>query len=399
VGKVFTVMCSMGLMPGLDGHVPHTGRWGSVSEHNARQSAGHMVHGTLPTVYVLTYTSWEDGDDEDDDHRAKVRKKAWRCRCVLRDPEKTATATMITWIGQPVDTLWHQLQYLDEEGSALAVVLSDDSPFESCMLRITAGLRGCTGDGVSLAPVFWDLDSKVGRAWATRRVRFHSCSMVAQIVWRFIWKFEDWPYRIFEGCDPDKREDTVDKFWAARLCCLDATMMKTRHIFQGHADMLRCEAFWEHLWEVRREMRLTNMHRERLLARFKRNAPGPHPYMERVCAGGTLAQWLHHHIQAGGTHPMSSTRSALLKEQMPIRASRNLITDGRKSRAHVIYMNTRYRELRAEMDAPVSRADYFRRDSRGYLLHDQTPDMCRLIRMGGGVSGMWGNPRGVWSCI
>ncbi len=98
--------------------------------------------------------------------------------------------------------------------------------------------------------------------------------------------------------------------------------------------------FLEHLKQLRSRMTVCNMHIERLLARFKKCVHGKHPLMEKIVAAGTLSQWLHLHMAAGGHHPTALYREDLLRQGVPLEAER--YQDGRKSRANMIYANKMY---------------------------------------------------------
>ena len=69
---------------------------------------------------------------------------------------------------------------------------------------------------------------------------------------------------------------------------------------------------WDHLFHVQSGIELSNMGLERMLARFRKCAPGKHPLIERIASAGTLSQFLASHRAAGGKHPLERQRSSLL---------------------------------------------------------------------------------------
>ena len=62
-------------------------------------------------------------------------------------------------------------------------------------------LRGCSGDGVSLRPLFWHHEgSDMGKL--CKDVRLRLLSMLVQVWWRFELRFQSWPFLLFKGCLP-----------------------------------------------------------------------------------------------------------------------------------------------------------------------------------------------------
>ena len=127
--------------------------------------------------------------------------------------------------------------------------------------------------------------------------------------------------------------------------------------------MAQATGFRDHLRDVQGVLKLSNMHIERLLARFKRNAPGKQPSIERVLGSGILSQWLHHHLSSGGRHPASLKQSDLIEEGVPLIAGNKQSVDGRKSRPNMIYFAAKYKEHKAVCAAAghkVTRDEYVR---------------------------------------
>ena len=101
---------------------------------------------------------------------------------------------------------------------------------------------------------------------------------------------------------------------------------------------------WDHLFHVQSGIELSNMGLERMLARFRKCAPGKHPLIERIASAGTLSQFLASHRAAGGKHPLERQRSSLLAAGVHLKVRSKFQKDGRKSRANVRYAAARYKD-------------------------------------------------------
>ena len=94
-----------------------------------------------------------------------------------------------------------------------------------------------------------------------------------------------------------------------------------------------------------RKGKATNMHLERLLARYrtaaKFGADGP-PHAQRVVSGGCMSQILQSHLAAGGTDPRHIRRGELLEKGVPLRAAkRGRQRQPNKCRAKIMYAQER----------------------------------------------------------
>ena len=83
---------------------------------------------------------------------------------------------------------------------------------------------------------------------------------------------------------------------------------------------------------------LTNMGCERLLAQIKCSAAGAGsgpPNVERLCAAGTLTQWLQQHLAARGEDPRLMSRRQVLEQGAPLlRQAKGLSKGSRATRSH-----------------------------------------------------------------
>ena len=99
-----------------------------------------------------------------------------------------------------------------------------------------------------------------------------------------------------------------------------------------------------------RAAHLTNMGCERLLAQIKCAAmsagSGAAPDVERICAAGTLTQWLGEHLAARGTDPRFKTRKQLLDWGAPLQchAKRHKVDYHRAAGSFVTFLNMKRSE-------------------------------------------------------
>ena len=70
-------------------------------------------------------------------HRLKLRKKAWRAKCVGQFPERREASCLMAFLGAPVENLIQRLQYLDaRRNCVLDTMRSDSCPFTACRLQL-----------------------------------------------------------------------------------------------------------------------------------------------------------------------------------------------------------------------------------------------------------------------
>ena len=90
VHKIVAAIVESGMLCNNGTGLPAKARWGSMTISISKQVCGIMTHGILPQAIRLAFNKWEAGDpgeEEDDEHRALVRGKAHRAKCVLSDDE------------------------------------------------------------------------------------------------------------------------------------------------------------------------------------------------------------------------------------------------------------------------------------------------------------------------
>ncbi len=189
-------------------------------------------------------------------------------------------------------------------------------------LRIVEA-EGAEGEGQAVSQADPLLMAEAARDVAS--VRKTCLSMVAQVYWRLVVQYEDWPYPLAASTDPSCSGEDVrkvaERLWSENLCCLDEPCSrKVRMLFPSAEEMLRDEDFMEMLRLWGRRGRLCNMHVERILSLVRKSVSEAVPNLERLCGAGFLAQTLREHRQAGGRHPSATSRRDLQRVAVPIRA-------------------------------------------------------------------------------
>ena len=145
------------------GGLPSESRWGSVSNTNSLAAFGLMFHGLLQRVWKRAYPSWESGSavldlleevpqNNNEDFHLTLRRKVYRVHKFLT--ERGERACIMSVVAEPLDWLWHRLQYLDETGSSLLDIGSPDrNPFRQSQVQL-ASLLSLPFDQTAMA-VLW----------------------------------------------------------------------------------------------------------------------------------------------------------------------------------------------------------------------------------------------------
>eukprot|EP00969_Alexandrium_andersonii_P066719 2941527-Alexandrium_andersonii.AAC.1 len=111
----------------------------------------------------------------------------------------------------PLSHLWQKLQRLDADGKALFDAIdARASPFRAASLDLAAMLTAPVAEG-PLAPVFhqfaleWESLDEAGdvtRAALVQEARRILASQIAQVWWRFIRKYEGFPFKLLQLVHP-----------------------------------------------------------------------------------------------------------------------------------------------------------------------------------------------------
>lgn len=96
--------------------------------------------------------------------------------------------------------------------------------------------------------------------------------------------------------------------------CVGLFRRQVKSFFSNAPALLADDDFAELMRWCAKEIKLSNMDVERLLAQVRASAPKDRASVERTCSSGMLAQWLHEHMDGGGRHPCAVHRSQLIEE-------------------------------------------------------------------------------------
>ena len=136
VDLMLSTTCQLNLLQASDCRLPSTDDWRTCGEACGRSSLGMLCNDLLGVVFAAGCPSWNeigemdlgnaDDAEEGRDVRAKIQKKAWRSRCVLRESVQRRKILLLCWLGGPVEDLMSQLQWLDRAKQGLMDVQIPD---------------------------------------------------------------------------------------------------------------------------------------------------------------------------------------------------------------------------------------------------------------------------------
>ena len=216
----------------MDNHsgLPNKIRWGSMAESVAPQTAGIMLNGLLMATITQSFRHFDDGDpgeENQDDFRNMMKRKAWRVRCVGNDAATHRRIVLANFISQPLDHVWHRVQHLDDVGGGFKdCVIDKTNPFAQACRSMISMLKDIEA-GHELDTLFWyyaeDPASQQHLDLLTE-IRASVSSMMAQTVWRFLWAHEhSWIARLVKMVDArttvSEKHDIAAKFFRAPSCC------------------------------------------------------------------------------------------------------------------------------------------------------------------------------------
>ena len=293
----------------------------------------------------------------------------------MTDEEHVKSMLVIAWVTEPVDHLWRLLQYTDSHQVTLVDLCSAaTNPFHIASQALCSMLVGNMDSG-HLRPLAYHfsnfpdkLDSVVTMA------RFMSVSISGQL-WYFVDRiFNEYPFRLLDmlGCrDLGDKLHIAEAFFAVPSCCLEPLMArKLRAWYTSAQDMAQNADLVDILWAWASATRISNMEVERLLALIKQASPQKPPLLESVCSRGLLAQFAAQHRSAGGSDPRYTSRSGLLRDDVPLRsATKERKTDRRGKPCWMMYA------MDQERSAPRGYANRAERYARMRELAQEFKDM------------------------
>ena len=192
---LFAAACKLDILQSSDCRLPSADDWGSCGQSCGRTSLGMLCHDVLGSVIVIGCPTWNeigdmdlgdnDGEDNALEYRAKVQKKAWRSRCVLKDAVQRRQILLLCWLGAPIENLMSELQWLDRTKKGLLdIQLPDDplNPFRRTRQRICLILReGRTG---AMQPLYEAIPADAHPEFSSQ-ARAMGLQFSAEVDWRF----------------------------------------------------------------------------------------------------------------------------------------------------------------------------------------------------------------------
>jgi len=396
--------------------VPSMDDWGSCGEATGRVTLGILVHGILLQCLDIALPDWNSmlppgarrpASDSATHERARLQKKAWRSKCVLRDYKKCANIMIYNYLGTPVEHLMRELDAIDERTSGLLNMYGRPSLNPSLVCQSSLCRLLCFGfDQVGSLPDFgallpllkWaqantasDLDNPqqflVFEWWGV------GLDIASQVFWRNL-HLSAFPFKFVKGALPMPLGSAVDidamtahglvsgpheteaaqklapryvtsrSFFeeAPHKCCRDPNFGDKVHhkhargtVQESAVALTRDDDFWRliNIWG-KFVFKFTNMCQERALAAIQRGSRASEKLeAERVCATGILRFALQEHLALGRRDPRAVTRSQVIEAGVPIRAVKAKATPmPKKRRCFILYkkeMEAKRKQIGARM--------------------------------------------------
>ena len=104
---VFAVFVEAGACLGSDVNLPSVNRWGTCTSAAGKVGLFSVCHQVLPKILVKSFQHWRRCDPGEDanEHRALIRSKTWRSKCIGSDEGRLRHLTMAASVTTPMDTL------------------------------------------------------------------------------------------------------------------------------------------------------------------------------------------------------------------------------------------------------------------------------------------------------
>ncbi len=141
---VYSVLMEAGAVLGSDTWVPSINRWGATTQTAGLVAFFILCHQILPQCFSDTFKDLRKNDagaaegGDENPHRAIIRSKAWRSRCISLDMGRLRHIYVSAFVSVPIDSLMSSLQYLDSVGKCLLDnVWPVGSPIIMCQQRLT----------------------------------------------------------------------------------------------------------------------------------------------------------------------------------------------------------------------------------------------------------------------
>ena len=317
---------------------PSMDDWGTCGKAAGKASFGIMCHDLVSQIVegaIPSYNSIPNVNEEETDEaaimRAKIRKKAYRCRCWLGDVEQKLACFNYIVNGMSIEHLIQQLDQLDSHANGLADVFNDDlSPFTQARQALADLLCNNSADApfsTIIAHFRYQL-GEYDKFDILQALRATNLDMTAQVVWRFL-KYELPPITLLSpglvGYAEADHFAHIDATFKAPECCRGPDYEdKLTTLFPNTACVLASDEYRRGCRLVLHAYKFTDMNSERLLARIRQSVDGHMKKcsVERVCGNGFLSQHRYEHARLGRPSPCVRTRRQLLDQGVPIRATK-----------------------------------------------------------------------------
>ena len=178
----YTSACFQGgLLGGFSSRTPSKSRHGSTTENMAEQSAGIMFNEILPRSMERAFPKYHTEAaevEENEDRRVWLRNKVWRSRKVLSDRKEKIQSAMLSWMAEPLDHLWMELQYLDTRTSLIMDLQEPKTnPFKLAFGKLSRVLSERLETGpIGTVYKHFDMDA-VEQVWFSKLVQMTIASM------------------------------------------------------------------------------------------------------------------------------------------------------------------------------------------------------------------------------
>jgi len=144
---------------------------------------------------------------------------------------------------------------------------------------------------------------------------------IASQVWaRIVVFWTTWPWKLL-GAPVDQREAMIRLFYASSTCCLDMWVSEPLRARFSEQDWLSKTSdigkeLQQLCLEIRRRLKVTNMHLERKLKEHKQSVPrhGGQLGAETLCYASLLGQVWRQHMDFNFTNPLVQTRDSMRRE-------------------------------------------------------------------------------------
>ena len=357
---VYGSLVAVGICGGTHSSKPSKSRWGTCNEALGEQANGFFCHDISARLWAFTFPRWElplSTTPENADFHTVVRGKIYRCVKYTNNGIRTRFAACVAITTVPLDHCQQRCQRESEAGNFfLAIRHRDSSPFVEC--RVTFCRYLCKPIAETSLRCLWHFYA------SSREEAEDLVSTLLALVLKLdsgLW----YDCEIFFDRPPFSMADFVDvrcadkvakvrQFLRLPSCDVDpGAGEKVWSAFKTTEDLLACEPLLVTLELWVRHGLSENMGTERLLSLIRRACgPSKTPTVERVVAGGFLAQVRAVHEACGGESPVNITRQRLQSLGAPISASQRPAKQrGQKLRllgAHTLWLNRRQQAIKAE---------------------------------------------------